>query len=77
MNRSCVPSGARWMQRGVFSGVVLVAIDQPEACGHGEIDLVGRQGELAADDAPDLHVNLRPVKRRFVGHFDVIDARCS
>ena len=71
MNRSCVPSGARWMHSGVFSVLSLVAIDQAELRGHGEIHLVGRQREFAADDAPDLHVNLRPVKRRFVRHFDV------
>ena len=77
MNRSCVPSGARWMHSGRFVGVVLVAIDEAETRGHGEIHLVGREGEFAADDAPDLHINFRPVKRRFVRHFDVIDASDS
>ena len=47
---------------------------RPKRCGHGEIDLVGRDGELAADRAPDLHVDLRAVERGFVRHFDVIDA---
>ena len=57
--------------------VVLVAIDQAEAFGHGEVHLVGRQREFAADDAPDLHVNLRAVKRRFVRHFHVVDLRIN
>ena len=60
-------------QRGFF-GVIFVAIDQTEPFRHGEIHLVGRQGEFATDDAPDLHVNLGAVKRRFVRHFDIIDA---
>ena len=77
MNRSCVPSGARWMHSGVLFGVVLVAIDEAEPRGHGEVHLVGRQREFAADDAPDLHVNLRAVERRFVRHFDVVDAASS
>ncbi len=55
-------------------GIVAVAVVQAELRGHGEIHLVRGQRELAADDAPDLHVNLRAVKRRFVRHFDVVDA---
>ena len=77
MNRSCVPSGARWMHSGVLFGVVLVAVGQAELGGHGEVHLVGGQREFAADDAPDLHVNLRAVKRRFVRHLDVVDAADS
>ena len=34
-----------------------------------EIDLVGRDGKLAADHAPDLDVDLWSVKRCFVRHF--------
>ena len=62
------------MQSGVFSVLSLVAIGQAETCGHGEIHLVGGDGEFAADGAPDLHVDLRAVERRFVRHFDVVDA---
>jgi hypothetical protein len=40
-----------------------------------EIDLVRRDGKLASDHAPSLHVDLRPVKRRFVRHFDIINSR--
>ena len=55
-------------------GVVLVAIDEDQSVARPcEIHLVGRQREFAANDAPDLHVNLRAVKRGFVRHFDVID----
>ena len=57
--------------------IVLVPIDQAEAFGHGEVHLVGRQCEFAADDAPDLHVDLRAVKRGFVRHFHVVDFRIN
>ena len=49
--------------------VVLVAVGETKLGGHGEIHLVGRQREFAANDTPDLHVNLWPVERRFVRHF--------
>ena len=55
-------------------GVVAVLIDEAEAGGHGEIDLVGGDGELAPDGAPDLHVDLRAVESGFVGDFDEVDA---
>ena len=74
MKRSCVPSGARWMQSGVCFGVLARLVDETEAGRHGEVDLVGRDGEFAADGAPDLHVDLRPVKGGFVRHFDIVDA---
>ena len=54
-------------------GVVAVLVDEAERCGHGEVDLVGGDGEFAADRAPDLHVDLRTVKGGFVRHLDVID----
>ena len=57
--------------------VVLVTIDEAELGGHGEVHLVGRQREFAADDTPDLHVNLRPVERRFVRHLHVVDLRIN
>ena len=60
-------------ERGLV-GVVAVLVDQTETRGHGEVDLVGGDGEFAADGAPDLHVDLRSVERGFVRHFDVVDA---
>ena len=50
-----------------------VAVDEGEveALRHGEVDLVGRQGELLANDAPNLHVDLGAVKGRLIGHFDI------
>ena len=61
------------MQSGVFFGVVLVFVNEIEAARLREIDLVGRDGKLAADRAPGLHVDLRSVERGFVRHFDKID----
>ncbi len=46
--------------------VVLVDVLQVEALWHREVDLVGGEAELAADRAPDLHVDLRPVERGLV-----------
>ncbi len=57
--------------------VVAVAIFQAELRGHGEIHLIRRQRELAADDAPHLHVNLRAVERRLVRHFHVGNFRIN
>ena len=54
--------------------VVLVAVGQAELGGHGEVHLVGGDGEFAADGAPHLHVDLRPVERRLVGDLHVVDA---
>ena len=56
-------------------GVVAVLIAKIKIARLREIDLVGRDGKLASDHAPRLHVDLRPVKGRFVRHFDVIDSR--
>ena len=47
---------------------------RPKLFGCGEIDLVGGDGEFAADGAPDLDVDLRAVEGGFVRHFDVVDA---
>ena len=63
-------------ERGLV-GVVLVAIDEAELGGHGEVHLVGGDGEFATDGAPHLHVNLRPVERRLVWHFHVVDLRVN
>ena len=59
---------------GNFVDVIAIFVAQVEATRLREIDLVGRDGKLAPDRAPGLHVDLRPVKRRFVRHFDIIDA---
>src|SRR4029077_10749602 len=54
--------------------VIAVLVAKIETTGLRKIDLVGRDGKLASDYAPRLHVDLRPVKRRFVRHFDIIDS---
>src|SRR5436190_19303115 len=55
--------------------VVTVLIAEIKIARLREIDLVGRDGEFAADHAPGLHVDLGTVKGRFVRHFDIIDSR--
>ena len=55
-------------------GVVAVLIAKIETARLREIDLVGRERELASDYAPDLHVDLRSVKRGLVRHFDIINS---
>ena len=50
------------------------AVGEVETLRHSEVHLVRRDGELAADGAPDLHVDLRSVEGGFVGDFDVVDA---
>src|SRR5256714_1927116 len=55
-------------------GVIAVFVAKIEPARLGEIDLVGGDGELAADRAPGLHVDLRSVKRSFVRHFDEINS---
>src|SRR5437660_11447432 len=56
-----------------FVDVIAIFVAQVEPARLREIDLVGRDGKLAADRAPGLHVNLRSVKRGFVRYFDIID----
>jgi len=58
---------------GRLLGVVAVLIDEAELGGHGEIHLIGGEGEFAADDAPDLHVNLGTVEGGLVGHLHVVN----
>src|SRR5438876_6011091 len=55
--------------------IIAVLVAKIKIARLGEIDLVGRDGKLAADHAPRLHVDLWSVKRRFVWHFDVINPR--
>ena len=55
-------------------GIVARPIHQPEPFRHGEVDLVGGNGELAPDRAPHLHIDLRSVEGGFIGHLDIIDA---
>ena len=65
------------MQIGIFSVLSRVFVAKIEIPRLGEIDLVGCDGKLAADHAPDLHVDLRAVKRGFIRHFDIIDSGLS
>src|SRR5207245_10060196 len=55
--------------------VVAIFIAKVEPARLGEINLVGRDGKLASDHAPRLHVDLGAVEGRFVRHFDIIDSR--
>ena len=74
MNRSCVPSGARWMHNGISR--VLAGFEfEAEALGYGEVHLIGGDGEFTTGDAVNLHVDLRSVKRGLVRHFLEIDTR--
>src|SRR5437763_4663481 len=57
-----------------FLGVVAVLVTKIEPARLGEIDLVGGDGELTADHAPDLDVDLWSVEGGFVRHFDEVDA---
>ncbi len=59
---------------GSFLGVVAVFVNEPEAFWDGEVDLIGGDGELASDGAPELDVDLGAVERGFVGDLDVVDA---
>src|SRR5947209_20543977 len=52
--------------------IIAVLIAKIKIARLGEIDLVGRDGKLASYHAPRLHVDLRPVKGRFVRHLDII-----
>src|SRR5438132_5578015 len=54
--------------------VVAVLVAKIKIARLREIDLVGRDGKLASDHAPRLHIDLRPVEGRFVRHFDIVDA---
>ena len=55
-------------------GVIAVLVNKVQPARLGEIDLIGRKRKLATDHAPDLHVDLRSVKRGFVRHFNIIDS---
>ena len=48
-------------------------VNKPKPGRDGEVDLISRDAELAADRAPDLDIDLRSVKSGFVRHFDVVD----
>ena len=65
--------GAVDAERHLF-GVVAGLVGETETFWLGEIDLIGGDGEFAADRAPDLDVDLRTVEGGFVWNFDVIDA---
>ena len=53
--------------------IIAVFIPKIKIARLSKINLVGRDGKLAADHAPDLDVDLWSVKRCFVRHFYVID----
>src|SRR5438874_10897875 len=55
-------------------GVVAIFVNEIEPARLREVVLVGRDGKLAADRAPGLHVDLRAVERGFVWHLDDIDS---
>ena len=57
-------------QRGLFLAL-LVDEGQVKAFGDGKVHLVGGQGELAPDGAPDLDIDLGAVEGGFVGHFHI------
>src|SRR5437879_13812696 len=54
-------------------GVIAILVNEIEPARLRKIDLVGCDGKLAANRAPGLHVDLRPVKRGLIRHFDIID----
>src|SRR5262249_1764154 len=54
--------------------VVLVFVNEIESSRLRKIDLICRDGKLAANHAPGLNVDLRSVKRSFVRNFDIIDS---
>src|ERR1051326_1460134 len=53
--------------------VITVFIAKTKISRLREIHLVRGECELASDHAPDLHVDFRAVKRRFVRHLDVFN----
>src|SRR5947207_9944840 len=55
-------------------GVIAIFVNEIETSRLCEIDLIGGKRELAPDHAPDLHIDLRSVKRSFVRHFKIIDS---
>src|SRR5262245_19301936 len=57
-----------------FFGVIAVLVNEIKPARLCEIDLIGGKCELASDHAPDLHIDLRTVKRRFVRHFHVVNS---
>src|ERR1051325_2613959 len=57
-----------------FIDVVAVLVTKVETAWLREIDLVRSERELAPDNTPHLDVDFRPVKRRLIGHLDIINA---
>src|SRR4029077_7384100 len=54
-------------------GVVAIFVNEAEISRLRRVDLVGGDGEFAADGAPDLNVDLRTVERGFVRDLNVVD----
>src|SRR5881398_2845138 len=57
-----------------FLDVVAVFIAKIKIARLRKIDLVRRDGKLASNHAPRLHVDFRTVKRRFVRYIDIVDS---
>src|ERR1043166_9997688 len=53
--------------------VITIFVDEVESSRLGKIDLVGGDGELPSNHAPDLDVDLWSVESGFVRHFDKIN----
>src|SRR3954463_7484368 len=64
------PVNAKWS----LFGVVAVFVNEAKAAGDGEINLIGGDGKFAASHAPNLNIDFRPVKRRFIRNLDMVDA---
>src|ERR1044071_4993394 len=56
-------------------GIIAVFVAKIETAWLRKIDLIRRDGKLAADHTPGLNVYLWSIKRRFVRHFDIINSR--
>src|SRR5438552_3931494 len=56
-------------------GVVAVLVAKFKSARPGAIGLARHYRKLASDHTPRWHIKLRPVKRRFVRHFDVVNPR--
>src|SRR5438477_11050821 len=54
-------------------GVIAVFVNEIESARLREIDLIGRDGKLAANRAPRLDIDLGSVERGFVWVFDIIN----
>ncbi len=63
------------MINGVSAVVVLVGVFQFEPAALRKVNLVGSQGKLTANNAPDLHIDLGAVKSSFIRDLHIRDIR--